>query len=94
MLLISIVWSLNGLLFEWNTMLTLVMAATCPTHQFYSYKEIQFFSRGNGMFLIHLHCLNDVLDDVVEVLSFFMVTECGNWSLCTKAGLDSLSDKS
>lgn len=94
MLLISIVWTLNGLLFEYNTVPTLVTAATCSTYQFYSYEEIQLFSRGNGTFLNYLHGLNDVLDDIVEVLPFFMVTECGNWSLCTKTGLDSSSDKS
>lgn len=46
------------------------------------------------MFLIYLHCLNDVLDDIVEVSSFFMVTEHGNQSFCTKVSLDPLSGKS
>jgi len=44
--------------------------------------------------MVYLHCLNHVVDNIVEVFSFFMVTECGNRSLCTKVGLDSLSDKS
>lgn len=94
MLLISILWSLNGILFERNTVLTLVTAATFSTHQFYSYKEIPFFSRGNGMFLIYLHCLHEVLDDVVEVFSFFMVSKYSKRSLYIQTGLDSLSEKS
>lgn len=40
------------------------------------------------MFLIYLHCLNDVIDDTVEALSFSMVTKCGNRSLCTNGALD------
>lgn len=43
------------------------------------------------MFLINLHCLNDVINDMVEVLSF-KVTKWGNRSLCTSGALDFLSD--
>lgn len=43
------------------------------------------------MFLIYLHCLNDVIDDIVEAFSFSMVTKSGNRRLCTNGALDFFS---
>lgn len=45
------------------------------------------------MFLIYLHCLNDIINGIVEVFSS-VVTKCGNRNLCTNGALDSLSDES